>query len=52
MNSREFFYFRQTSRNVLLEVYLGKFFKKIVQTSEKKTCLQFSECSLSYSKMF
>ena len=32
--------------------YLGEFFKKTVQTSEKKTCFQFSECSLSYAKIF
>lgn len=32
--------------------YLGEFFKKTVQTSEMKTCFQFSECSLSYAKIF
>ena len=32
--------------------YLGKFFKKTVQTSEKKTCFQFSKCSLSYANIF
>ena len=32
--------------------YLGEFFKKTVQASEKNTCFQFSECSLSYAKIF
>lgn len=32
--------------------YLGKFFKKTVQTSEKKTCFQFFKCSLSYANIF